>query len=97
MNSSLSYHPFCYGSIVDTKRKDLLMSKSEIARLRERLALEEQTMRLGFSGPAAVASHAAINARMQRGAERILKLIEEHKADEALALMNTETWGAEGE
>jgi hypothetical protein len=73
------------------------MSKSEIARLRERLALEEQTMRLGFAGPAIVTSHAAINARMQRRAERILKLIEEHKADEALALMNTETWGAEGE
>jgi hypothetical protein len=73
------------------------MSRSEVAALRERLALEEQSARLGLYGPAIVANHAAINARMQRGAERILKLIEEHKDDQAIALMNMETWGAEGE
>jgi hypothetical protein len=70
---------------------------SEIANFREKLALEEQAVHWGLYGPAIVASHAAINARMHRGAERILKLIDEHKDDEALALMNTKTWGQEGE
>ena len=32
---------------------------------------------------------------MERGAERILQLIEEGKQAEAVALMNTETWGIE--
>jgi uncharacterized protein YprB with RNaseH-like and TPR domain len=32
---------------------------------------------------------------MERGAERILQLIEEGKHTEAVALMNTETWGIE--
>jgi hypothetical protein len=73
------------------------MSKSEIANFRDQQALEEQAMRLGFSGPAIVASHAAINARMQRGAERILKLIEEDKHAEAIALMETKGWGVEGD
>ncbi len=34
---------------------------------------------------------------MERGAERILRLITEGKHDEAVALMNTETWGVEVE
>jgi hypothetical protein len=75
----------------------VIKNKSEVAAFREQLALEEQAMRLGFSGPAIVASHAAINARMQRGAERILKLIEEDKHEEAIALMEAKGWGVEGE
>ncbi len=69
------------------------MSKSEVVNIRERIALEEQAMRLGFSGPAIVASHKAITARMERGAERILKLFEEGKQQEAVALMSTPGWG----
>jgi hypothetical protein len=73
----------------------MFMSKSEVAMLREQIELEEQAMRLGFSGPAIVTSHAAINARMQCGAERILKLAEEGKHQEAVALMETSDWGAQ--
>jgi hypothetical protein len=73
------------------------MSKSEVAAFRERLALEEQAAHDGLYGPAIIASHVIINARMQRGAERILKLIEESKHDEAIALMETKAWGMEGD
>jgi sRNA-binding protein len=39
------------------------------------------------------ARHDFINARMQRGGERILQLIDEGKHEEAQALMNTDNWG----
>jgi hypothetical protein len=72
-------------------------SMSEIANFRKQIALQEQAAHNGLYAPAIVASHATINARMQCGAERILKLIEEGNHKEAIALMETETWGAEGE
>ncbi len=68
---------------------------SDIARLRRRIALEEEAAQRGLTGLAIVASHEIITARMERGAERILQLIEEGKHTEAVALMNTETWGVE--
>jgi hypothetical protein len=70
---------------------------SDIARLRRRIALEEEAAQRGLTGLAIVASHEIITARMERGAERILQLIEEGKHAEAVALMNTETWGIEEE
>ena len=70
-------------------------SKSEIANLRLRIELEEEAAQRGLCGPAIVASHESIAARMERGAERILQLIEAGKHEEALALMNTEMWGVE--
>ena len=54
-----------------------------------------EAARLGLTGLGIVASHEIITARMERGAERILRLIEEGKQAEAVALMNTETWGIE--
>jgi hypothetical protein len=71
------------------------MSKSEVARFRERQALEEQAMQNGLYGLAAVANHTAINARMQIGAEHILKLFQEGKPEEAVALMATPDWCGE--
>jgi len=68
-------------------------NKSEIARFRERQALEEEAARLALSGFAITARHDFINARMQRGGERILQLIAEGKHEEALVLMNSDTWG----
>ena len=67
--------------------------KSEIARFREQQALEEEAARLALSGLAITARHDFITARMQRGGERILQLIEEGKHDEAQMLMNSENWG----
>jgi hypothetical protein len=67
--------------------------KSEIARFREQQALEEEVIKLAFSGFAITARHDFIIARMQRGGERILQLIAEGKHDEAQVLMNSENWG----
>jgi hypothetical protein len=72
-------------------------NKSEIACLFQRIELEEEAARRGLYGFAVVASHEIITARMERGAERILRLITEGKHDEAVALMNTESWGIEVE
>jgi acylphosphatase len=73
---------------------DELESKSEVARFRKRQALEEEAMRLGLYGFAEAARHGRINARMTRGAERILDLIAEGKDEEAQVMMNQENWGA---
>jgi hypothetical protein len=70
-------------------------NKSEIARFREQQVLEEEAARLALSGYAITARHEFITARMQRGGERILQLIEQGKYEEALVLMNSENWGAE--
>ena len=71
--------------------------RSELAAFRERQALEEEAARQALYGFASTASHQMITARMQRGAERILSLINEGKHDEAQALMNTEYWQTESE
>ncbi|HEU0001988.1 MAG TPA: hypothetical protein VFQ36_13895 [Ktedonobacteraceae bacterium] len=68
---------------------------SEVARFREQQALEEEAARLALSGYAISARHDFINARMQRGGERILQLIEQGKHEEAQVLMNSENWGVE--
>ncbi len=72
-------------------------NRSDVARLRRRIAMEEEAAQRGLYGLAIVASHELITARMELGAERILLLITEGKHDEAVALMNTETWGVEVE
>ena len=69
--------------------------KSEIARFREQQALEKEAARLALTGYAVTARHDFIIARAQRGAERILRLIDEGKHAEAQALMNTDNWGVE--
>jgi hypothetical protein len=65
-------------------------NKSEIGRLREQWALEDEAAKYTF---AITARHDFIIARAQRGAEHILRLLDEGKKAEALALMNTEDWG----
>ena len=68
---------------------------SEVARLREQLALEEQASRWGLYGPAVVANHASNTVRMQQGAERILGLLRQGKREEADAILNSEFWEGE--
>ncbi|HEU0000633.1 MAG TPA: hypothetical protein VFQ36_07030 [Ktedonobacteraceae bacterium] len=65
----------------------------EVARFREQQALEEEAARLALSGYAITARHDFITARMQRGGERILQLIEQGKHEETQVLMNSENWG----
>lgn len=69
---------------------------SEVAYFREQRALSEQAARRGLSGFAICATHESITARMERGAERILRLIEAGRHEDAQALMNTE-WYAEAQ
>jgi hypothetical protein len=71
------------------------LHKSAVARFREQQAVEEEAARLALSGYTITARHDFITARMQRGGERILQLIEEGKHDEAQVLMNSENWGVE--
>ncbi len=71
-------------------------SKSEVASLMQRIDLEREAARQGLTGLSyGTARHDFITARMERGAERILQLIQEGKLAEAIALMETETWGEE--
>ena len=69
----------------------------EVAHFRELVALEEQAAVLGMSGFAMTASHEFITARMERGGQHILRLIELGRHNEAMALMNSENWGIEVE
>jgi hypothetical protein len=72
-------------------------SKSEVASLMQRIDLEREAAQQGLTGLAyGTARHDFITARMERGAERILLLIQEGKLAEAIALMETETWGVDG-
>ncbi len=68
-------------------------SKSIVSTFREQQELQEQAAWQGLYGLAIVANHQAITARLERGAERILRLFHEGKEQEAIALMATPTWG----
>ena len=65
---------------------------SEVARFKQEQALQEQAAQQGLYGLAIVASHEAITARMEQGAQRILQLFQEGKPEEAVALMSTVQW-----
>jgi hypothetical protein len=56
---------------------------SEVARIMRQIDLELEAAQRGLYGFASTARHDLINARMQRGGERILQLIDEGKHDEA--------------
>lgn len=73
------------------------MTMSEIARFREQQSQQEEAARLGLAGPAIVSRHDFINARAERGAERILQLLAQGNYKEAEQQMNLPDWGLEGE
>lgn len=74
------------------------MAESEIASLMQRIDLEREAAQQGLTGLAyGTARHDFITARMERGAERILQLVQEGKYTEAIALMEMEHWGVDGE
>jgi hypothetical protein len=47
----------------------------------------------GLLGPAVVASHACIEARITQGANHILDLIKRERVSEAMLLMEQSDWG----
>jgi hypothetical protein len=72
-----------------------MQNLSEIAQFRHHQALQEEAAQRGLNGFAIVARHEVITARMEIGAQRLLKLIEEGRHEEAQAIMNTPEWGIE--
>jgi len=70
--------------------------RSEVARLMRQIDLEREAAERGLYGFAITARHDFITARMQRGGERILQLIDEGKHEEAQALMNADNWEITG-
>ena len=70
---------------------------SEVARVMQQIDLEREAAERGLNGYAITARHDFIIARAQRGAERILRLVDEGKHEEAQALMNTDNWGVTDE
>lgn len=67
--------------------------KSDVARFRQQQALEEEAARLALYGFAEVAKHDRIVARIERSGQRILRLLEEGRHEEAFALLHTDNWG----
>ena len=76
------------------ERHILIMVLSEVAQFRQQQTSREEAALLGLRGLASgVSRHDFIEARMERGAERILWLLQEGKDEEAQYLMNTRAWG----
>ena len=73
------------------------MHISDIAKFRQEQALQEQSAQQALHGFASIANHASINARMQRGADYLLTLLDAGKYEEVIQLMETKTWGIEEE
>jgi hypothetical protein len=71
------------------------MSESKVARFRQEQILQEQAASQGLYGPAALACHESIIARMDRGAQRLLQMLQEGKHEEVAFLMETTSWALE--
>ncbi len=69
------------------------MVASEVAQFRQQQAMREEAALLGLHGLSSGRSrHEVINARMERGADYILGLIQAGKHEKAEALMKAKTW-----
>ena len=68
---------------------------SEIAYFRKQQALSEEAVQLGLNGYAEVARHERIIARMEQGPKPALKLLDEGRLEEAVAIMECDAWGME--
>ena len=71
--------------------------KSEVARLRERIAAEYEAAQRGLSGTAMTASHQFITARMERMWEHLQELTQLVGATEACAIVFGEAQAAQQE
>lgn len=69
-------------------------NRSEVARFREQQALQEEAARFALTGLAITANHAAITARMEQASDRLVRLFQEGKGEEAIKIMET-TWEEE--
>ena len=61
---------------------------SEVATFRQQQALQEESARLAPYGPAIMANHEAIIARIEQGGEYLLQFFKQGRNEEAFALWN---------
>ena len=66
---------------------------SEVASFREKQALTEQSAHNGLYGYQIVSRHDFIEARLEKGADHILALMQEGNSEQAVTLMNAPMWG----
>lgn len=66
---------------------------SLIATFRRDQQLQEEAAQHALYSPAIVARHDAIIKRMEQGATHLLRLIEQGRHTEAIALMQQDNWG----
>ncbi len=67
-------------------------TESEIAHFRETQELLDQSAQNGLYGFQMVARHDFIEARIEQGADRIVRLMQAGKIEQAVALMNAPMW-----
>ncbi len=65
------------------------MPVSEVARFRQQQAMQEEAARQGLYGFAAVASHEAINARMEQATPQLIHLLKAGKVDQFEQVIET--------
>ena len=64
------------------------MNQSEIAKFRQQQAAEEESAELGLFGPAMMASHDFILAKIEQGGGYLLQLFQQGRHEEAFDLWN---------
>jgi hypothetical protein len=85
-------------SLFAMKRKNSMdrnTHKSEYLQTLQQIEQEHEVAQRGLLGPAVVARHDFIEARLSRGADHILELIEQHRLSDAIRLMDHACWGEE--
>jgi hypothetical protein len=70
------------------RQKMPVWAESEVARWRSQQQLEEESARLGLSGPAILASHDCILAKIEQGGSHLLQLFQQGRNEEAFDLWN---------
>jgi len=78
--------------IVSGYRKDIPMTGSTVAHLRQQITSEQEAAQQGLYGLAMVASHHTITARMERAVQHLEALCAAGKEHEAQALLFSGTF-----
>jgi len=78
--------------IIAGYRKDIPMTGSTVAHLRQQITREQEAAQQGLYGLAMVASHQAITARMERAVFYLEALCAAGKEQEAQALLFSDTF-----
>jgi hypothetical protein len=91
LNECFTLEHMILTSICVSEQKSTMTS--EIAHFHQQQALSDQAAYNGLYGYRVVARHDFIEARLEQGADRIVRLMQEGKTEQAVALMNAPLWG----